>query len=84
MRTYNASSSIPLRIVLDITTVNSISAGKMNKRGVAYAENENRLMRQFQVDQWNRQNEYNDPKNIMARVKAAGIKIGRASCRERV
>ena len=52
---------------------NSISAGKMNKRGVAYAENENRLMRQFQIDQWNRQNDYNDPLNQMARIKRAGV-----------
>lgn len=54
-------------------TASAISAGKANKRGVKYAEKENGLQREFQEHMYNRQIEWNDPKNMMARLKAAGI-----------
>lgn len=52
---------------------NTISAGKMNKRGEKFAREENANQRQFQIDMWNRQNAYNDPQQQMERLKAAGI-----------
>lgn len=54
-------------------TASAISAGKANKRGVKYAEKENGLQREFQERMYNRQIEWNDPKNMMARLKEAGI-----------
>lgn len=52
---------------------NAISAGKMNKRGVKYATEENARMRDFQREMFNAQNAYNDPTALMARLKKAGI-----------
>lgn len=55
------------------STATAISAGKANKRGVAYAERENDLQRRFQIQMTDAQNAYMTPENQMKRLKAAGI-----------
>lgn len=55
------------------TVASGVSAAKANSRGVEYAEKENGLQRDFQRQMWYMQNEYNDPKNAMKRLKEAGI-----------
>lgn len=44
-----------------------------NQRNREYNLNLARLQNQWNIDQWNRENAYNDPSMVMARLKAAGL-----------
>lgn len=44
-----------------------------NQRNREYNLNLARMQNQWNIDQWNRENAYNDPSMVMARLKAAGL-----------
>lgn len=52
---------------------NSIFQGRQNRKNREFQEKENQINRQFAVDMWNKQNEYNLPTNQMQRLRDAGI-----------
>lgn len=51
----------------------NIANAKMNKRSIDYSWKALNAQNQFNIDQWNRENEYNTPTAQMQRFLAAGI-----------
>lgn len=51
----------------------SVAAGIGNKKRIEAAERAATVANQRNIENWNRQNQYNDPSAAMARLKAAGL-----------
>lgn len=52
---------------------NAFSQGAQNRKNRQFQAQENQKARDFELDMWNKNNAYNDPKEQMLRLKNAGI-----------
>ena len=65
--------TVSASIAAGASVFNAFSQGSENRKNREFQARENQKARDFELDMWNKNNAYNDPKEQMARLKNAGI-----------